>query len=171
MTPAGRMLQSSSVGEGERSPCQRLTASAPDTTAPGRGGARYRRCRREAGRALRLLWITPPAGRTSPICVRMFEVGATMMSVTIRNTVPVPIAPVVLPVDAVPAPAAGMVNQFDERCRANLDRAMVRCERGRLSRYRQGQAQGKRQDYCAHFCLSPQRSLNEQGSAMATNKS
>jgi hypothetical protein len=76
-----------------------------------------------------------------------------MMSVTIRNTVPVPIAPMVLPVDAVPAPTAGMVNQLDRRRGAKLDRAMIKCERGRLSRYRQGQAEDNRGDQGPHFRL------------------
>ena len=100
----------------------------------------------------------------------MFEVGATIMSVTIRNTVPVPIAPVVLPVDAVPAPAAGMVNQFDERCRADLDGAMIRCERGRLCRHdRQGYPADEGNYHSAHLSLDQGRKAHCTGAV--TNRS
>jgi hypothetical protein len=51
-------------------------------------------------------WITPIAGEPAPICVGMFELGAGIaVDVASGNTVPRPITPVVLPMDAVPAPA------------------------------------------------------------------
>jgi hypothetical protein len=63
----------------------------------------------------------------------MFEPRAVaLVNVSIRNAVPMPMAPVVLPVDAMQAPAAGMVNQLDGRCRAKLDRGRRGRERGRV---------------------------------------
>jgi hypothetical protein len=75
----------------------------------------------------------------------MFEPGATMVSVTIRDTVPMPTAPMVLPVDAVPAPAAAMVNQFDGRCCIKFVRGRLERERGCRRRCRQGYPADKRQ--------------------------
>jgi hypothetical protein len=66
-------------------------------------------------------WITPTAGEPAPICVGMFEPGAgIVVDVATGNTVPRPITPVVLPMDAVPAPAAA--KRVDGRGGAKLDR-------------------------------------------------
>jgi hypothetical protein len=59
----------------------------------------------------------------------------------------------VLPVDAVQTPATGVVNQLDGSCHVGLDRGRLVRKWGRLRRCCQGQANGKRQDQCAHFCL------------------
>ena len=83
----------------------------------------------------------------------MFEVGATVVSVAIRNAVPMPIAPVVLPMDAVPAPPADVVSQLDRRCGAKLDRGRLGRGRGRLCRGREGQTDRRCKDQRAHFCL------------------
>jgi hypothetical protein len=59
----------------------------------------------------------------------MFEVGATMVSVSIRDAVPMLVAPVFLPVDAMPAPPAPSSNQLDGRRGAKLDRGQLGRER------------------------------------------
>src|SRR5215469_13769059 len=60
-----------------------------------------------------------------------------------------PIAPVILPVDAVQAPPTGMVNQFDGR----FSQAERGCERSCFYCRHKGQVACKRDDQCAHFCL------------------
>ena len=63
----------------------------------------------------------------------MFEPRAVaVMSVRIRNAVPMPIATVVLPVNAVQAPPTGVVNQFDRRRCSKRDTGGLGGERGRL---------------------------------------
>src|SRR6516165_5886256 len=100
------------------------------------------------------LWITPSAGRGSPIGVGMFEPCAPM-SMPIRNAMPVPMPPVVLPADGMPAPLAGVVNQFD-RPGPKLVRGALGCERGRQRRCRQSQAADNREDQRTHLRL-PER--------------
>jgi len=78
------------------------------------------------------LWITPSAGRGSPIGVGMFEPCAPM-SMHMRKAMP----PVVLPAGGTPAPPAGVVNQFD-RPGPKLVRAAIGYERGRQRRWRHG---------------------------------
>jgi hypothetical protein len=60
------------------------------------------------------------AGGTSLRFVEMFEPRAAMMvDVLIRNTVPVPLAPMILPMNAVPAPPPASGHKIDERYRVN----------------------------------------------------
>jgi hypothetical protein len=62
---------------------------------------------REGLACCRVPWITPTAGEPARICVGIFEPGACIVvDVATGNTVPRPITPVVLPMHAVPAPAA-----------------------------------------------------------------
>jgi hypothetical protein len=59
------------------------------------------------------LWVAPPSSRLTPTCVGMFEPGAPMVvGVPIGNTVPMPVAPMVLPVSAMPAPPTAVGSQF-----------------------------------------------------------
>jgi len=74
------------------------------------------------------LWITPSAGRSSPIGVEMFEPCAPM-SMPIRNACHQR--------TGMPAPPAGVVNQFDQPG-PKLVRGALGCERGRQRRWRHG---------------------------------
>jgi len=63
----------------------------------------------------------------------MFEPRAlALVTVMIWNAVPMPIASMVLPVDAVQAPATGVVNQLDGSCHVRLDRGWLVRKWGRL---------------------------------------
>ena len=68
----------------------------------------------------------------------MFEVSTAVVNVSVRNAVPMPIAPVVLPVDTAPAQGAPVVYQFDRPGGAKLDSLRLRYERGRLCWCRHG---------------------------------
>ena len=69
---------------------------------------------REGSACRRVPWIIPTAGEPVPICGGMFEPDASIMvDVATGNTVPAPITPVVLPMDAVPAPAAAVADRVD----------------------------------------------------------
>ena len=87
----------------------------------------------------------------------MFEPGATMVNVSIRKAVPMPTSPMVLPVDAMPAPTAASGNRLDRRQGARLKSGWLWRERGRLCRCRQGHAERKRQDQRAYLCLHNER--------------
>ena len=61
-----------------------------------------------------------------PICVGMFEPGAALVSVSIRDAAPMPVAPVVMSVDAMRAPAAAVVNRFAQW---EMTRSKIGCRR------------------------------------------
>jgi hypothetical protein len=58
------------------------------------------------------LWITPTTAWSLPVCVRMFEPCAVSVVVNVddRNAMPMPVPPLVLPADGMPAPPATVVN-------------------------------------------------------------
>jgi hypothetical protein len=105
--------------------------------AKGEPDARDRR-RAEVRRGCGSLWITPTPRGTTPIFVGMFEPPTVpVVNMANRNAMPVPIAPLVLPMDSVPAPPASGY-QLDGRCHDKLDRARIRRERDCLCRCCQG---------------------------------
>jgi hypothetical protein len=89
----------------------------------------------------------------------MLELPAgPVVKVSIRDAVPMPVAPVVLPVDTMPALPAIVVNQLDGRRSAKLDCGRIGRKWGRLYRYGcHGCPAHKGHDHSAHFSLHRER--------------
>lgn len=103
-----------------------ISSRTPTDTGEGEAAETQRR---DAGP---LLWITKAPCGTSPIFIGMFQPCAPA---NVRNALaPVPVAQVITPVLAVPAVAAIMCDQLDERRGIELGRARVGQKRGRLGR-------------------------------------
>lgn len=111
---------------GTRRTAFQISSRTPTDTGEGEAAETQRR---DAGP---LLWITKAPCGTSPIFIGMFQPCAPA---NVRNALaPVPVAQVITPVLAVPAVAAIMCDQLDERRGIELGRARVGQKRGRLGR-------------------------------------